>query len=109
MGSGWSLHTTDRVSTLTMDTAHNAQSFHSLSAGALAEDFSAGIAVPGEWTETNTTTAWELGDDTFFFTMFDEYSLIGTDINVTAEMLITPLLTLDGSITELNLLACWWK
>ena len=97
-----SLHTTDRVSTLTMDTAHNAQSFHSLSAGALAEDFSAGIAVPGEWTETNTTTAWELGDDTFFFTMFDEYSLIGTDINVTAEMLITPLLTLDGSITELN-------
>ncbi|MCB5268677.1 MAG: choice-of-anchor J domain-containing protein, partial [Candidatus Cloacimonetes bacterium] len=93
---------TDRIAPLTMDANHEAQAFFSLPAGSLAEDFNLGDPVPGEWSETATTVAWEMGDDTFFFNMFDSFTMIGQVATDPEEMLITPEVILDGSINKFS-------
>jgi len=93
---------TDRIAPLTMNAPHSAQAFFSLPAGSLAEDFNLADPVPGEWSETATTVAWDAGDDTFFFNMFDSFALIGQVATDPEEMLITPEVVLDGTVTKLS-------
>ncbi len=93
------LYSTDRIAPLTIDADYEAQAFFSLPAGALAEDFNLGNPVPGEWTQTFIDTSWESGAG-FFFEMFGDFALIGQVAGDAEEMLITPEVILDGSITE---------
>ena len=95
-------YSTNHIAQLTMDANHQAQAFFSLPAGALAEDFNMGAPTPGEWTQTSNAVSWEAGDDTFFFSMFDSYALIGQVATDPEEMLITPEVVLNGSINKLG-------
>ncbi|MDY0319771.1 MAG: choice-of-anchor J domain-containing protein [Candidatus Cloacimonadaceae bacterium] len=103
---GWEVdgtaYSTDIETTLTMDADHEVQAFFSLPAGALAEDFNLDDPVPGDWTETANSVSWETGDNTFFFNMFDNFTMIGQVATDPEERLITPAVILDGTINELS-------
>ncbi len=70
--------------------------------GMLLEDFEAATFLPNGWTETANAVNWGQSASTDFYTIDGKSAYIVHDFESPEEMLITPQLTLDGSITELT-------
>lgn len=73
-----------------------------IAAGQLIEDFEAVAFLPDGWTETATALNWGHSSPSDFYTIDGQSAYIVHDFESAEEMLITPQLTLDGSITELT-------
>lgn len=78
--------------------------FKVLPIGLLLEDFEGGAVPPYGWeVTTGGDYAWTLGDDnTWFGTMDNFFAVMEADVNGVPDTLVSPQLTLDGSVTEFS-------